>query len=479
MKKSLYSFFVIFCSLKIVSQVGVPKRTILHTLAKNEILNSSEYYTFQTLNKNGFACIISDTIQKKNRFIFNGKVIFSADLISSNSFSNTILDLDFSNENGYSYKYKENGKFYVNYQGKIEGPFDDVTNEKYFLQRHCIYEKIPENFDFFYSLGGRWFSYFRGKAEMLEINENETENNSNCSFSYWTTKEQGKTYFSEIRCEKYRNKVGFDSLVTTAKNSKSTAFICVNNGKRYFCINDVISEPFDNNGYSRIQLIGDKYCYEYIKNGKRFINFNGKAVEIDCDYIQTYNIFDNGFYYFIYFKNEKQFININGKTFGPYDAIEYEERVYSNGNFGFVFKKNNEYFVNLNGLVSASYLTVNSLDYISNGKYKYLFSKEDGWVYENNNGKVTKTDDRKYGSSWVALPLSKRLFDYSINKYKITSNNKSHTLYTDLKYDYVVIDGRSYGKAPAIKAWYDETKNSFVWNAWEGKELVLYEFKLD
>jgi hypothetical protein len=41
-----------------------------------------------------------------------------------------------------------------------------------------------------------------------------------------------------------------------------------------------------------------------------------------------------------------------------------------------------------------------------------------------------------------------------------------------------MIDGKRYGKFSACHAWYDKTKNAFIWSALEGKELVVYEYKL-
>jgi hypothetical protein len=60
----------------------------------------------------------------------------------------------------------------------------------------------------------------------------------------------------------------------------------------------------------------------------------------------------------------------------------------------------------------------------------------------------------------------------------IYSENLEHTMISDYRYEYVVIDGESYGKSPAFQAWYDSDKKSFIWSAIEGKELVVYEFKL-
>ena len=65
------------------------------------------------------------------------------------------------------------------------------------------------------------------------------------------------------------------------------------------------------------------------------------------------------------------------------------------------------------------------------------------------------------------------------NGLKFYSTDKKHVFLSNYGYDFVTIDGTPYGKSPCIQAWYDEKKNAFIWNAIEGKELVVYEYKLD
>ena len=125
------------------------------------------------------------------------------------------------------------------------------------------------------------------------------------------------------------------------------------------------------------------------------------------------------------------------------------------------------------------YLNLYSLSFYSDGTFRYYFEKKDGWVYENNNGQISKTENRRANNPWSGTDVGRRLFDISADKYEIKSTNNKHVLITDIKYNYVIVDGRSFGSTPAIKAWYDETRNAFIWNSWENKELVTYEFKLD
>lgn len=53
-----------------------------------------------------------------------------------------------------------------------------------------------------------------------------------------------------------------------------------------------------------------------------------------------------------------------------------------------------------------------------------------------------------------------------------------HIMISNLKYPYVNVDNQRVGKACALDASYDESSNSFVWQAFEDDAIVLYEYKL-
>jgi hypothetical protein len=470
MKIVISLHLVILSFSSVFAQVGSPSRTVLHTLGKNEILYYDEYYTFQSTTKNGFSCVIEDTISHKQTLIFNSKIIHTFHWLGRD-----IFEIDLSKENGYIFRYWESDKAFVNFRGKVEGPFESVTNELYDLDnpKKGMW-KIPEKNNFFYKLGGDWYSYYEGKAQMLVADEKNIDDTD--KWNGWSTIGEGtKKYLSSVGNSSYkRDNILFDELIVATRNNQNVAYVCLINGSKHVVINGKISEPYDKDCYISHNLNGNNYMYNYSKNGKKFININGKSITVDCDDSDTPSgsISINGGYYYKYSKNEKNYLNVNGKTFGPYDYIDWSIDLFENGKFSFVYRKDDLYYVNNNGIISKGFLYVYDLETKADGYIKYLFSMEDGWVYENLNGQVKRTQDRKVG-------YGKGTFLPSIEKYKIQSKNKSHTLSVDMSYDYVVIDGRSYGKAPAIKAWYDETKNSFVWNAWEGKELVIYEMKLD
>ena len=68
-----------------------------------------------------------------------------------------------------------------------------------------------------------------------------------------------------------------------------------------------------------------------------------------------------------------------------------------------------------------------------------------------------------------------------VTTYKFTLQDKSkrHLFVANWKYDYVLIDGKKYGKHCPIDAFYDKDTNAFAWTTIEGNEIVLYTFDLN
>lgn len=68
--------------------------------------------------------------------------------------------------------------------------------------------------------------------------------------------------------------------------------------------------------------------------------------------------------------------------------------------------------------------------------------------------------------------------EYNYN-FTLQDKNKRHLFVANWKYDYVLIDGKKYGKHCPIDAFYDEDTNAFAWTTIEGNEIVLYTFDLN
>jgi hypothetical protein len=146
-------------------------------------------------------------------------------------------------------------------------------------------------------------------------------------------------------------------------------------------------------------------------------------------------------YGFCYSLNGLNYVQINDKSYGPYKDL---------GNL----------------LLPCS---DNEITDFENFRFTYIGSDNIG--YEFSKDKIKKT--RFIG--YQVYTSSEFMTGYGVEMY---TPDGMHSFVSEYQYEYVVIDGNSYGKSPAIQAWYDSERNMFVWSAIEKKELVVYEYKL-
>jgi hypothetical protein len=114
-----------------------------------------------------------------------------------------------------------------------------------------------------------------------------------------------------------------------------------------------------------------------------------------------------------------------------------------------------------------------------NGKFAFGYYENDENHYNVNGEDVPKGE---FDIAWAEMQEESSRPGFHLPRYKIIndikSNDGKHMFYSDWEYAYVVIDGQEVGEHPALYAYYDERKNAFIWNSIEGKELVVYEYKL-
>jgi hypothetical protein len=169
----------------------------------------------------------------------------------------------------------------------------------------------------------------------------------------------------------------------------------------------------------------------------------------------------NGNYYITYNKSV-----IHKKA---YKDIHY---FYSNGeNFAFCYPENNQYYFQINDTSYGPYRAIDNFETIDYKTFKFYYLGTDNiWYYFNGE---TSIKSRLTGKENF---ISEEFEQYG--NPEVFSADYKNSLISDYKYEYVVIDGEAYGKSPAYHAWYDSAKNAFIWSGIEGKELVVYEFKL-
>jgi hypothetical protein len=189
----------------------------------------------------------------------------------------------------------------------------------------------------------------------------------------------------------------------------------------------------DNNNIPSYQNKFGPYDYTWI-NGNYYITYNksviNKKAYKDISFFSSSG--DN--FAFCYTENNQDYFQINGTSFGPYRAID---------NFETIDYKTFKF----------SYLGIDNIWYYFNGEksIKSRFTGKENFISE---------EFEQYGRP------------------EVFSTDYKNSFVSDYNYEYVVIDGEAYGKSPAFHAWYDDEKNAFIWSGIEGKEIVVYEFKL-
>jgi hypothetical protein len=326
-------------------------------------------------------------------------------------------------------------------------------------------------------------------------------------------------YFAEAALDGYR-------FAAVLYNTQTDKYTFVFNGKRVLT-SSAINDKNDNFPMN-ISYINPSeengYIFAYHLAGRAFANVKGKAFPIegqgefrvppfarwgdrdDRHYFHP----TNNYYGFIYYCGNS-YVCINGKIWGPYQDIKISS-VADNGMFAFTYNSNSTYgynYANINGKIWGPYINISNKDFYinNNGKYAFVYEDNDGKRYANINGKEREPEESFKDISDIKIYEAEDGYTHEVkngidriipqfkwirNSYDDTdpeiegntsteavSPDGKHSFYSDLNYEYVVIDGKEEGHSPALRVWYNAERYSFVWNSIEGRELVVYEFKLD
>ncbi|MDR2414767.1 MAG: hypothetical protein LBD64_07265, partial [Odoribacteraceae bacterium] len=166
-------------------------------------------------------------------------------------------------------------------------------------------------------------------------------------------------------------------------------------------------------------------------------------------------------YAYSYEENEKWYVNINGMV----SKGHYGVRVYftKSGKYAYSYEENEKWYVNINGTVSKGYDEVVDFYFTESGKYAYFY-RENEELYVNSNNVEFRSESLP--SLWIN-------YDKKIELY---STDRAHSFSSSPEYGNIVIDGKRYGHSPAINAYYDRARQTVIWGALEGKELVEYRY---
>jgi hypothetical protein len=226
-----------------------------------------------------------------------------------------------------------------------------------------------------------------------------------------------------------------------------------------------------------IKLNG-KFALRYVGNDERYANIDGK---IFGPYQSVYDvaIADNGKFAFEYKENDKWYANIDGKILGPYQSVD-DVAIADNGKFAFSYREDNKDYANIDGKIFGPYQDiVDGIVIADNGKFAFKY-RENNKRYFNVNGNKVSLSGYDIAVAEIKGERLQRHFNnqYHDRTHEIISPDGKHIFYSDSEYEYVVIDSNKIGKHPAVNSYHDKQKNAFIWNTVEGKELVVYEYKL-
>jgi len=451
---SIYVLLMIVSSSSSFAQNTL--RKVVFTLNENESIVSNEYYLMQKFNKNRFACMVYDNIRKKSTFILNGKRIKTGNFPPKYDDDQCELySFNVANDSNYIIKYQQNNKWYINFNGFIDGGFEELMVPP----RTGLFKTTEKNCDYMYKLADRWYAHKNGKNKKIDYIQSQYKD--------------GKDYviYNGISFGPYQ----YISDLQITKSGKY-GFAYYNDWDKawHVNINGITSKTYES--ISDFMILEDgKWAFTFKENGKRFVNINGSISKF-YENVNNLIISTGGKSVYCFQENGKWYINDNGNISKPYEYV-CDLIILQDGKLAFRFKEGGKYYLNIAGNISNGYVSTTKIIMSEDGKWSYYFY-EDGKWNENNNGNIiygfsSISTDNKGNITWWGDRIRQQ------DENEILSKNKEHSFYSSYKYEYVVIDGRPIGKSPAIQSWYDEKKNTFIWTAIEGKELVIYEHKLD
>jgi hypothetical protein len=430
----------------------------------------------------------------------------------------------------FYYRKTEDGNrnYYIHCNGAKEGPFDNIR----FPKKTSTYA----NSEYLYLLADRWYAHYSNGSDKMtsmlhcytyyengkwHVNINGRENGEYDHVFDLCFTESGKYAYLYAENGEWRvningveskgyEKIHYYSLYFT--ESGKYAYRYRENGKEHVNINGAESRGYDEIGQYSLLTESGKHAYWYRENGKWHVNINGvESRGYDNIYYYSLRFTESGKYAFWYKENGKEHVNINGAESKGYDGIDHYSLRTKSGKYAYFYRENGKWHANINGMESKGYDNVRDLHLTESGKYAYVYTEngeehvningtdkssrgydyvidlelpEDGnysFYYFNDGGKQCVNNNGKETETEYLKGMERDFFG-SYNRHgnalEIYSTDREHSLYSSYKYEYVVVDGKRHGHSPALYAWYDKTKNAFVWNAVEGRELVLYEYKL-
>ncbi len=433
----------------------------------NQIVNSKDSLYYLETSK------LTKTVTTKTKYEFskeytkggiypkiNGKRITAIPI-------DKILEWDINEKGKYIFSYRKKEKVHVNINGQESDAYDYV----YSLQ-------IAENGSYAYCFQKDNKYYVQINGINSEPYDDQVVINLSENDHYGYVYKKGNKYFVNVNGKSSTAYDYISSYSFILKNTGNYGYVCRSGMNEFVSINGNLSSAFDG-VYSLNMSDNGNYIYLIKKETKWHVNINGVLSNAYED-IYSLQISNNKTFIYGFKKDKKYHVNLNGKISSAYDDLR-DITMINNGKYAYIFKKNGQLYINQNGIQSAPFYMVDEMAYTEKDGLTYSYSNfnGDGKVYSYKNGNVTTTNqlltakmgDFVYEFHSYAPSLPK-------NRIRLFSTDKTHSFEFSWEIDHVIIDGKKYGRTSALHGWYDAVKNTFIWNAVEGKQLVLYEYKL-
>lgn len=498
-----------------------PTRRVLYTMNQGEWIVCYEHFVGFYADGYKFALVVTDEPTQRNTLIFNGervpygriartapeKKYVPSQSIAEDTYDDYLCYLDVNEPDGYILKCvvkcensgeKDRYEYWVNRGGTMEGPYEYVWCDEE------VDDEAPKSKAYHYVLADRVYDNVDGKV---------SRSKGIFKMPYY--------YSAYARNEKYDQRNTYISVDGVIKRFDGDCELYVN-GDNYIVCNHEQGNLYFNGE----QKVGGKR----IIDGEVCLNGKGDYAYISQDYDDKYHIVKNG-------------VRLNNKGYSSVGSMALKKALYltENGDLAYAYQEESGIWrIHLPGVdKDAEYRQIANFIYLDNGRYAFMYSDEDrsannswyvktdksefgpynlyilfsGILYDGGEhfaftycdgkgGNYVKTDKTQYGPYNNNYPLLEKITDsdcyYSVgigefcngtmlkpdtNEDTTTSERGldigSHSFYFNYGYDYVVIDGRRFGKAVPFEYRYDKDKNAFVWYCIEGSELVVYEYALD
>lgn len=496
----LFSLILIFTAVTCIAGKN-SKRVIVFTLNENEVIvrSQSEYldYLLHSFNQNRFVCLIEDTLSKKHTFVCDGNRVQEISNLdkSLRGLDRYRYSFRIAN-NSYIFTHCENGKYYVNYNGTINGGFDKISFKEHLLGEISLYHsassklyfnlnysfynyrfyykdenhrlKTPEtDYDYLYKLADKWYACKNGENKTIDFVESYVEDGK----LYRNTK--GNINEIDHMNEEFDDEDDMSDFKLTENGNYLHEYY--ENGKVYININGNISGGFDEiiHDYSVFTFLGSgKYAYTYKNGEKYYININGLISE-GFDWIGNVKLTKSGTYAYAFFKDGKNYVNANGNiNEGGNQMISYLKLTES-GNYAYSYVKyaaalgeSNKRYINVNGEIVGDMGDRDNLyDLIltESGNYAYTFRIGDQ-DFVNINGNISKASCRYNRSSYE---YSNQRHDYLFSKMILTESGNFAYIFKHFPHEressFININGKTDGGFAEIAYYTVNDKGDYVY----------------